>query len=124
MISKVRICKQVLKSKLQQKFRHQVCHYDCQVDGVDSSTGREKVTFVLFFIISVMFCLQLVGLSVSRTAPKLPVNFMKCLEWTRDNHIFVVIIIIIIIIIIYCVSKKNYTLFIFTITFLFMNQFS
>jgi len=70
-----------------------------------------------------MFCLQLVGLSVSRTAPKLPVNFMKCLEWTRDNQIFVVIIIIIIIIIIYCVSKKLYPFYFYN-NFLFMNQFS
>ena len=37
-----------LKDKLRHKFPGQVFDYSCQYDGVDGSTGRPKVIFVLY----------------------------------------------------------------------------
>ena len=37
-----------LKDKLRHKFPGQVFDYSCQYDGVDRSTGRPKVIFVLY----------------------------------------------------------------------------
>ena len=56
-VCNVFVDKQVLKSKLQETFPRQVCHYHCQVDGVDSSTGREKVNFTISSLLfSAMLC--------------------------------------------------------------------
>ena len=37
-----------LKDKLRHKFPGQVFDYSCQYDGIDESTGRPKVIFVLY----------------------------------------------------------------------------
>ena len=37
-----------LKNKLRHKFPGQVFDYSCQYDGIDESTGRPKVIFVLY----------------------------------------------------------------------------
>lgn len=43
---------QVLKQKLASKFPNQVFEYSCRVDGVDMSTGREKVSRVVLILLA------------------------------------------------------------------------